>query len=301
MGNARSGNFSRNGEHLPRSSGPTLHVRPGVNRILERLVALSRLFCAKLLTKFANTPNIAITPNRHSKSRPAGRSTRLSYMGTALISVVQVALVSIALFFLFCSSTFRRWFRVAFHSSISSSAASSKSRRTLPPGPTCWPILGSLLHFREGLKPTLAEFSRKYGGIVYFKLGSKPVVLVTSSSLARVVLREQDSLFCNRPPASTVIKQLTYLEDQIPFADYGPHYRFHRYVVKEGQQSDRETLLILAVSSEVPCAQILVNAAMNSHLIGWLYAQEDDDAGAVEPAKGDSVQAPQRIRARCAC
>ena len=183
--------------------------------------------------------------------------------------------MSVAILILFCPSTFRRWLNVAFDSpSISTSTSTSKSRRTLPPGPKGWPILGSLLHFRKGLIATLAEFAHKYGGIVYFKLGSKPVVLLSSSSLARVVLREQDSLFCNRPPAFTVIKQVTYLGDQIPFADYGPQYRFHRYVAREPvrqRERDFADFGVAIVSSEVSWAQLFC-AAMNSHMIGWVYA-----------------------------
>ncbi|KAG0605407.1 hypothetical protein M758_9G056700 [Ceratodon purpureus] len=160
----------------------------------------------------------------HSESAPSGRSSTLSYMGTALVAV-EVAMVSVVLLFVFCPSTLRRWFSVTFDRYISTS---SKSRRTFPPGPKGWPILGSLVHFGKGLEATLAEFARKFGGIVYFELAFTPVVLVTSSSVARIVLREQDSVFCDRPPPPAVVKQLTYLEDQIPFDDYGPRYTFRR-------------------------------------------------------------------------
>ena len=213
-------------------------------------------------------------------------------MGTALIAL-EVALVSILLLFLFCPSTLRRWFSIT-----AISAPAARAGWTLPPGPKGWPILGNLPDFGKGLEATLAEFARKFGGIVYLELGFKPVVLVTSSSVARIVLREQDSLFCDRPPPPTVVKQLTYLEDQIPFDDYGPRYTFRRYVARERER--RCWLIWYSDSiSEVPWA-LLFCASMNSHMIDGC-AQEDNDAGAVEPTKGDSVQAPQRIRARCAC
>ena len=168
----------------------------------------------------------------HSESAPSGRSSTLSYMGTALVAV-EVAMVSVVLLFLFCPSTLRRWFSVTFDRYISTS---SKSGRTFPPGPKGWPILGNLPHFGKGLEATLAELARKFGGIVYLKLGFKPVVLVTSSSVARVVLREQDSLFCDRPPPPTVYKQLTYSDNNIAFEDYGPRFTFHRYVPRERER-----------------------------------------------------------------
>jgi hypothetical protein len=51
-------------------------------------------------------------------------------------------------------------------------------RRTygsLPPGPRNWPIVGAMFSL-EPMQGNFAQLAKKYGPIVYFKLGIQPLV-----------------------------------------------------------------------------------------------------------------------------
>ena len=68
-----------------------------------------------------------------------------------------------------------------------------KASSRLPPGPTPWPIVGNL--FQLGRLPhlKLAHFANKYGPIFSLRMGSVPTIVVSSSAMAKVILKTQDS------------------------------------------------------------------------------------------------------------
>ncbi|GJR65703.1 geraniol 8-hydroxylase-like protein [Tanacetum coccineum] len=93
---------------------------------------------------------------------------------------------------------------------------SSKAR--LPPGPRGLPLLGYLPFLDPNLHHGYTKLAQRYGPIFKLKLGSKTHIVVGSSDLAKVVLREQDEIFANRDPpiAGTVI---TYGGQDIVWSD----------------------------------------------------------------------------------
>ncbi|GJU97221.1 cytochrome P450 [Tanacetum coccineum] len=100
----------------------------------------------------------------------------------------------------------------------------SKERRwfdkyaRLPPGPRGLPLLGYLPFLDPNLHHGYTKLAQRYGPIFKLKLGSKTHIVVGSSDLAKVVLREQDEIFANRDPpiAGTVI---TYGGQDIVWSD----------------------------------------------------------------------------------
>ncbi|XP_055813983.1 geraniol 8-hydroxylase-like [Solanum dulcamara] len=70
--------------------------------------------------------------------------------------------------------------------------------KKLPPGPSPWPIIGSL-HLL-GAKPhvSLANLAKIYGPIMSLKLGQITIVVISSSAMAKQVLQKQDLAFSSR-------------------------------------------------------------------------------------------------------
>ncbi|KAK8940879.1 5-epiaristolochene 1,3-dihydroxylase [Platanthera zijinensis] len=94
----------------------------------------------------------------------------------------------------------------------------------LPPGPTPFPIIGNL-HNLKGL-PYLAfhRISKKYGPIMYLKLGQVPSIVVSSADMASEILKSQDSVFCSRSQV-TALKILTYGGQDIAFSPFNDHWK----------------------------------------------------------------------------
>ncbi|KAL5810982.1 hypothetical protein ACOSQ4_027550 [Xanthoceras sorbifolium] len=70
----------------------------------------------------------------------------------------------------------------------------------LPPGPPGLPLLGNLLFLPPDLHRYFAKLSEIYGPIMKLQVGRKICVVITSSSLAKQVLKDHDAIFANRDP-----------------------------------------------------------------------------------------------------
>ncbi|KAL8503643.1 hypothetical protein ACS0TY_022394 [Phlomoides rotata] len=75
----------------------------------------------------------------------------------------------------------------------------------LPPGPRGLPILGYLPFLKVNLHLQFTQLAHKYGPIYRLWLGSKLCVVLTSPSLIKEVVRDQDSIFANRDPPAAAI------------------------------------------------------------------------------------------------
>lgn len=104
-----------------------------------------------------------------------------------------------------------------------------RKRKTppLPPGPTGLPLVGSLPFLDPSLHTYFDNLSKKYGPIFSLRLGSKLAVVISSSSLARAVLREHDNTFANRDVPATG-RVLTYGGNDIAWNPNGPTWRMLR-------------------------------------------------------------------------
>ena len=93
------------------------------------------------------------------------------------------------------------WKRRKRYTSCSSSGGSGS--RVVPQGPFAFPVVGNIPHLMmagETQHRYLAGLAKKYGPIFLMRLASKPVIVVSSPSLARALLHTHDKTFASRPP-----------------------------------------------------------------------------------------------------
>ncbi|KAH6815947.1 hypothetical protein C2S51_020767 [Perilla frutescens var. frutescens] len=107
-----------------------------------------------------------------------------------------------------------------------------KSPKTrVPPGPPRLPLIGNLHQFggAGNLPVYLWKLSKKYSPLIQLKLGSVPVVVVSSPKLAKEVLKTQDLSFCSWPKHLWQQK-LSYNFIDMVFSSYGDHWREMRKI-----------------------------------------------------------------------
>ncbi|CAH1415412.1 unnamed protein product [Lactuca virosa] len=105
-----------------------------------------------------------------------------------------------------------------------------KSRSRLPPGPRGLPVLGYLPFLGANLLDEFTKMGQRFGPIFKLQLGSKTYVVISSSDLAKVVLRDQDDTFANRDPPVAGIA-LTYGGKDITWSDNNTYLRNMRKVL----------------------------------------------------------------------
>ncbi|XP_009802554.1 5-OH-xanthotoxin synthase-like [Nicotiana sylvestris] len=103
-------------------------------------------------------------------------------------------------------------------------------KTTLPPAPIGLPFIGNLLQY-DTINPHIYfwKLSKKYGKIFSLKLASSQMVVVSSSKLAKEVLKTQDLIFCSRPSILGQQK-LSYYGRDIVFAPYNDYWREMRKI-----------------------------------------------------------------------
>nr|AGI16385.1 flavonoid 3', 5'-hydroxylase [Ribes nigrum] len=103
----------------------------------------------------------------------------------------------------------------------------SKPNRKLPPGPTGYPIVGALPLLGTMPHVTLANMSKKYGPVMYLKMGTSNMVVASTPDAARAFLKTLDLNFANRPPNAGAT-HLAYNSQDMVFAGYGPRWKLLR-------------------------------------------------------------------------
>ncbi|KAF8389539.1 hypothetical protein HHK36_024054 [Tetracentron sinense] len=109
---------------------------------------------------------------------------------------------------------------------------SRKGTVSLPPGPRGLPLVGYLPFLDTDLHRAFAKLANVYGPIMKLRLGNKLVVILSSPSLAKEVLRDQDITFANRDPPIAALT-LTYGGLDIAWSSYGTHWRMLRRCARE--------------------------------------------------------------------
>ncbi|XP_038694708.1 flavonoid 3',5'-hydroxylase 1-like [Tripterygium wilfordii] len=102
-----------------------------------------------------------------------------------------------------------------------------KSPRPLPPGPKGWPVIGALPLLGSMPHVTLAQMAKKYGPVMYLKMGTCNMVVASTPDTARAFLKTLDLNFSNRPLNATAT-HLAYNAQDMTFADYGPRWKLLR-------------------------------------------------------------------------
>ncbi|KAK1586703.1 hypothetical protein Q3G72_005300 [Acer saccharum] len=97
----------------------------------------------------------------------------------------------------------------------------------LPPGPKGWPLIGALPLLGTMPHVTLAEMAKKYGPVMYLKMGTCDMVVASTPDAARAFLKTLDLNFSNRPPNAGAT-HLAYNAQDMVFAHYGPRWKLLR-------------------------------------------------------------------------
>ncbi|KAI7995333.1 Cytochrome P450 76C1 [Camellia lanceoleosa] len=99
----------------------------------------------------------------------------------------------------------------------------------LPPGPRGLPVLGYLPFLGTNLHHSFSHLAHHYGPVFKLWLGNKLYVVITSPSLAKQVVRDQDIVFSNRDPPISALAA-TYGAQDIGWSSYGAHWRNMRKI-----------------------------------------------------------------------
>ncbi|KAL3718555.1 hypothetical protein ACJRO7_003649 [Eucalyptus globulus] len=99
--------------------------------------------------------------------------------------------------------------------------------RKLPPGPRGWPIIGALPLLGTMPHVTLAKMAKRYGPVMYLKMGTCDMVVASTPDAARAFLKTLDMNFSNRPPNAGATHMAYNAQDMV-FADYGPRWKLLR-------------------------------------------------------------------------
>ncbi|XP_038701711.1 cytochrome P450 71AU50-like [Tripterygium wilfordii] len=100
----------------------------------------------------------------------------------------------------------------------------STQHKKLPPGPKGLPILGCLHMLGKFPHKSMHQLSKKYGPIMYMKLGLIPTVVVSSPQAAELFLKTHDLVFASRPSLEAA-KYISYEQTNLSFAPYGSYWR----------------------------------------------------------------------------
>ncbi|CAN1291367.1 Cytochrome P450 736A117 [Linum perenne] len=109
------------------------------------------------------------------------------------------------------------------------SAPSNKRNKKLPPSPPKFPVLGNLHQLGLHAHRSLHDLSRRYGSLMLLHLGSKPVIVASSSFAAREIMKTHDLNFSDRNKSAVAAKLLYDYED-ISTAPYGEGWRQRRSI-----------------------------------------------------------------------
>ncbi|KAF4351319.1 cytochrome P450 736A117 [Cannabis sativa] len=93
-----------------------------------------------------------------------------------------------------------------------------------PPSPPRLPIVGNLHQLGLYSHRKLQAWSRRYGPVMLLRLGSSPVLVVSSASAAREILKTHDAAFSNRVK-SIAFGKLLYNYKDVASAPYGEYWR----------------------------------------------------------------------------
>ncbi|KMT16995.1 hypothetical protein BVRB_2g042000 [Beta vulgaris subsp. vulgaris] len=104
-----------------------------------------------------------------------------------------------------------------------------RKKPPLPPGPRGLPLVGYLPFLGSNLHHSFKELASLYGPIFKLRLGAKDCIVITSPSLVKEVVRDQDVVFANRV-SIVAANTLLFGSMDIAFSNYGVEWRKMRKI-----------------------------------------------------------------------
>uniref|UniRef100_A0A7N0TCS3 Cytochrome P450 n=1 Tax=Kalanchoe fedtschenkoi TaxID=63787 RepID=A0A7N0TCS3_KALFE len=98
------------------------------------------------------------------------------------------------------------------------------ARARSPPSPTRLPFIGNVHQLTTRPHRGMHSLSQKYGPIMLFHYGHKPVYVVSSAAIAHEITRTHDASFASRP-TTKVFHMLFYGAADLLFSPYGDYWR----------------------------------------------------------------------------
>ncbi|CAM6013325.1 unnamed protein product [Sphagnum balticum] len=98
-----------------------------------------------------------------------------------------------------------------------------RKKLRLPQGPRSLPIIGNIHQLGNNPHAFLWHQAKKYGPIMYLKLGSEGLVVASTAEAAREFVKVQDKVWAGRE-SSTGMDMFTYNYLDIVGAPYGPYW-----------------------------------------------------------------------------
>ncbi|KAK0577268.1 hypothetical protein LWI29_030456 [Acer saccharum] len=122
--------------------------------------------------------------------------------------------------------------------------------KNLPPSPPSLPIIGHFHLLKRPVHEALSNLSKKYGPIILLRLGSRPILVLSSQAAIEECFSINDIIFANRPfLPSRRISQYNYTTLGAP---YGHHWRnLRRFIALEIFSAKR-----LQMSSEIRAEEV---------------------------------------------
>ncbi|KZT64789.1 cytochrome P450 [Daedalea quercina L-15889] len=103
----------------------------------------------------------------------------------------------------------------------------------LPPGPKPYPIIGNLFDVpKEEAWKGFAQWSDKYGDIIYFHVLGQEAVVLNSVTAAHDLLDKRSSIYSYRP-FMTMANEVIGWNWSLPSMDYGEKFKRHRRYLQQ--------------------------------------------------------------------
>ncbi|CAN0924808.1 Cytochrome P450 84A1 [Linum grandiflorum] len=139
----------------------------------------------------------------------------------------------------------------------------------------------------------LAKLAKQYGGLFHLRMGNIHMMTVSTSDIAKQVLKVHDNIFSNRP-ANIAINYLTYDRSDMAFAHYGPFWRQMRKITVMKLFSRRRAESWDSVRDEITIK--LTKDNIKAIIMDVMFGGTETVASVIEWAMAELLKSPQDLK-----